>query len=150
METVALATRALETLREKGMAKDLLQDGSGRVCTRGAVIFAGCGTILGRRLTPENISLMNAVEEAIWTVVKQRYSDRCSVFKTKENGIPEFNNHPKTTQAEVEEVFEEAIALLELEAAAIAPVLAEEPTPVAPVADPVEATTPRPQELVSV
>lgn len=93
----------LDTLRERGLAKHVLCDDiTGRVCSRGAVFLGAYGS-------PWNFSLSGPVAAAdrlLCAVAMEQYPDRIS---GPYDEIARFNNHPDTTQEDVERIFEKAI-----------------------------------------
>lgn len=94
----------LDHLRERGLAKGALCDDEGRVCARGAVLRltsrdeAFFGTF---RRTSQ--ALFYAADDLLAAAADEQYPERTH------GSVPYFNNHPDTTQEDVERIFEKAI-----------------------------------------
>lgn len=89
----------LDTLRLRGLAKGRLWNEQGQVCARGAL----CGGIAGRYIWN------HAADALLSEVATEQYPDRVEPVRITDAPIVAFNNHPDTTQEDVERVFEKAI-----------------------------------------
>jgi hypothetical protein len=88
--------RALAVLRERGLAKDTLQDSVGRVCLWGAANVAVLGDACGfDEHANDAVRLCNTVLG----------------FGPYLSGAIDFNNAPTTTQADVEQLLLDAMSL---------------------------------------
>ncbi len=91
----------LDTLRERGMAKFEFETRTGQVCARGALMIgAGLPVCWGslRELPPE-------ADRLLCNVAIEQYPERCTLGAA----IVCVNNHPDTTQEDMERIFEKAI-----------------------------------------
>lgn len=100
--------KALDVLRERGLAKGTLEDRRLRVCSRGAINVALHGFPLGWLFASNPRG--QAADGVLCDVVREHWPERCS--RPVEH-IVDFNNHPDTTQDDVERAFEKAIARAE-------------------------------------
>lgn len=103
-EVAEVLRKALDVLRERGLAKRALEDSAGHVCSHGALDVACFGKAEVRPLTRSQSR--QAAAEILKAVVGEQWPDR-------PGGILAFNNHPDTTQDDVERAFEKAIARAE-------------------------------------
>lgn len=97
-----LLWKALDIMRERGLAKCMLEDAEGHVCMNGAIntVLTGSPTVWAF-LSAEASTARTMLSE----VAEELFPDRTSEIA----GCPaSFNNHPLTTQAEVEMVMEKA------------------------------------------
>ncbi len=105
MNEVAQALHdGLDRLRERGLAKFTPCDEQGRVCARGALMNATKENGFGWKSFPS----VREADLLLGHVAREQYPDRVSSRDPSE-AIVDFNNHPDTTQEDVERVFEKAI-----------------------------------------
>ncbi len=105
MNEVAQALHdGLDRLRERGLTKRKLCDReTGRVCARGALFDSTPETVWGSLMSDDHHA---AADRLLSAVALEQYPDRTGVTGW---AIVDFNNHPDTTQEDVERVFEKAI-----------------------------------------
>ena len=94
----------LSNLRRRGLAKDHLCDDQGRVCARGALLNAKNGQYWHLTSTHAQIE----ADKILCAVAAEQYPDRIRAGSDHLSVV--LNNHPRTTQEDVERVFEKAIA----------------------------------------
>jgi hypothetical protein len=98
----------LDTLREHGLTKGMLVDeATGAVCARGALIHASVRAQSGRYswTHPRNAAL-----DLLADVAKDQFGDRLDFDAINPHAVvSEVNDHPDTTQEDVERIFEKAI-----------------------------------------
>ncbi len=111
IDVTTLLERSLAALRERGMTKFVLEDNNGSVCARGAIIAAlGVDAIQSRgwEVWRSHQDVVGPAERLL-SEAAGRFPGR-SAYSYGADAIVAFNNHPETTQGEVEAVFEQAIA----------------------------------------
>lgn len=114
MNTAEVLEGGLAVLRERGMAKGALMDDDGRVCARGAIALAVAGPVDPREWgamwdalwRPEAQDAEGILHAVAHDVHPERSHDE---WGCDHDDAVQFNNHPETTQADVEGLFEEAI-----------------------------------------
>lgn len=112
LDVTTLLERSLAAFRERGMTKWELRDMDGRVCARGAVMVA-----LGAdpaSLNSEGWKLWRSKQDVVHPaeiLLGQAAAriDRGRGYVYDADYLVSFNNHPDTTQEEMERVFEAAI-----------------------------------------
>lgn len=115
LDVTTLLERSLAAFRERGMAKWELTDPEGRVCVRGAVMVAlGADLpdlkIEGWKLWRQNQKVVRPTEILLGQAAARVNGARGFCYDADPDYLVAFNNHPDTTQEEMERVFEAAIA----------------------------------------
>lgn len=104
--------KALDVLRERGLAKGMYEDTEGHVCSRGAARLGAMGRIRGYfGATQAQQKLITGAEQVLTAVIEENWPERSGVPGS--SSIAVFNDHPDTTQDDVERAFEKAIARAE-------------------------------------
>lgn len=113
--TADVLRKALDAVRRRGLAKMVLRDASGRVCSRGAIMLGAGGS---PSLSGWGVLTYGPGKEAdirFGKVAAEMFPNRLGswVLAGSRDPVTDFNNHADTTQADVESVLEECLRRLE-------------------------------------
>lgn len=99
----------LDRLRERGHIKHELCAPSGAVCARGALVGSSPSNLWGSyNPMASSYPTLKKADQLLSSVAREQYPNR--VLSDSGNGaIVDVNNHPDTTQEDVERIFEKAI-----------------------------------------
>jgi hypothetical protein len=97
---MTLERKAIEVLQNRGLAKGILEDGEGRMCAIGALSFALCGDARSP-LCYWNPELWEVACRAS-RIANEQYPERRPA--SGYFSLAAFNDHPDTTQEDVERV----------------------------------------------
>jgi hypothetical protein len=116
-EVADVLRRALAVLRERGLVKGHMQTADGRVCSYGAMSIALVGQAdwqsVSKREREAQRGVGKPAQDLLEEVIAEQWPDRVGHAVDNCWAVVDFNNHPDTTQDDVEKAFEKAIARAE-------------------------------------